>query len=343
MSDDETRSTEFSDEEVGEDDEATMAEEELNNDDDDADDELRMLNEENEMSVEELRRKYYGEAAVAEVPAGNGPAASSSAAGEPTTLFGEDVEEEEEDDDYVPKAPEYWKKEVRVGPNYQAEFPLPEVKPSSPKEEVEVLNDSEPLWIPAKLTKKELEDFLVKVYEKLHELEDAEVDTTPQANRKPKYDGVTDDEDALFALYKANYDIQKALSKLPYDPANGPRVTAPKKWRPMSKEDADRFEEAFSEYGKNFFKIHKEKMTDRSVGELINFYYVWKKTERHDMYIAARRALGQLEGPKATDPMEILVDQHLNDSNGTVPTSEPEPAAHKTWLAVPHEPAPEQK
>ncbi|CAD5213142.1 unnamed protein product [Bursaphelenchus okinawaensis] len=341
MSDDETISTEFSDDEIEEDDEATMAEEELINNGEDADDELRMLNEDNEMSVEELRRKYYGEAAVAPPPP-QPQACSSSSAADNKTLFGEDVEEEEEDDDYVPKAVEYWKKEVRLGPNYQVEGPLPEAQSPTNKEDVEVKNKSEPLWIPTALPQKQIEDFLLKVSKKLHELEDEEVDTTPQANRKPKFDGVTDDEDALFALYKAGYDVETALGKLPYTPANGPRITGPNKWKSMTREDVDRFEDAFSEYGKNFFKIHAEKMPNRTVGELVNFYYVWKKTERHDMYIAARRALGLPEGPKTVDPMELLVEQHLNDSNGNNTSAEFEPVSQKTWLAVQSEPVAEK-
>jgi hypothetical protein len=105
-----------------------MAEEEALDENGDVDEELRLLNEEGEMTVEELRRRYYGDTAPAEpaLPNDNGNQPCSSTlpnllAAQPLkslfvdNSFGSD----EEDEEYVPRAPEYWKKDIRVGEDYQ--------------------------------------------------------------------------------------------------------------------------------------------------------------------------------------------------------------------------------
>ena len=35
--------------------------------------------------------------------------------------------------------------------------------------------------------------------------------------------------------------------------------------------------------------IQQQKVRTRSVGELVQFYYLWKKTERHDVFATATR------------------------------------------------------
>jgi len=35
--------------------------------------------------------------------------------------------------------------------------------------------------------------------------------------------------------------------------------------------------------------VQKQKVRTRSVGELVQFYYLWKKTERHDLFVSAMR------------------------------------------------------
>jgi hypothetical protein len=112
---------------------ATLAEEEGLDENGDVNEELRLLNEENEMSVEELRRRYYGETAPAE------PALPNDVGGQPSSsalstfasvqplksLFVDNViGSDDEDDEYVPKAAEYWKKDIRVGDDYQVSQPV---------------------------------------------------------------------------------------------------------------------------------------------------------------------------------------------------------------------------
>lgn len=126
----------------------TLDEEDDLNGGEDYEEELKGLAEENELSVEELRRKYYGEIAEEEekedVKSGDEgekedveetyPATSSTltrnmrgkmmtaalntATNESITKYFK-VEDLDEDDseDYMP--PEIWKKEIRVGPDFQ--------------------------------------------------------------------------------------------------------------------------------------------------------------------------------------------------------------------------------
>lgn len=85
-------------------------------------------------------------------------------------------------------------------------------------------------------------------------------------------------------------------------------------------------------------------MPDRSVGELVNFYYIWKKTERHDMFIESNRALGIPDAnTKTLDPMDILADQQLDEVNGIAYTAaaallnaqhSATHSQHKAWLSV---------
>ena len=51
-----------------------------------------------------------------------------------------------------------------------------------------------------------------------------------------------------------------------------------------SEEECRAFETGLRVYGKDFHSIQNQKVGTRSVGELVQFYYLWKKTERHDVF-----------------------------------------------------------
>lgn len=107
-----------------------------------------------------------------------------------------------------------------------------------------------------------LKNYLTKVNTILHERE-VEINgiiESPQANRVPKSTAFSDNEDALFALLKYDYNPEKAIENIPFSPANGPRITGPNAWRPMSTDDVDAFETGFREHGKNFYSIQKNEV-----------------------------------------------------------------------------------
>lgn len=56
-----------------------------------------------------------------------------------------------------------------------------------------------------------------------------------------------------------------------------------------SEEECRAFELGLRLYGKDFHMIQQQKVRTRSVGELVQFYYLWKKTERHDVFANSTR------------------------------------------------------
>uniref|UniRef100_A0A915D0G1 ELM2 domain-containing protein n=1 Tax=Ditylenchus dipsaci TaxID=166011 RepID=A0A915D0G1_9BILA len=249
--------------------------------DDDLDnaDELRLLAEEGEMSVEELRRKYLGGDDFA-LDSGSPSSSNHShelapqpgcstatvlpSASTSTDKYGyfalktsaiyEGAEDEEEDEEYAP--PEFWKKSARVGPEFQANQ-LPKVtsisqeashgssSTSSTSTTQYRPHPAEPMWIPS-------------------------LQICPLAGIAQSQDPaeVFDDENALYALLNNNYSVVKAKAEGPFpwpslQCVNGPRRTYTEPWRPFSEEDCAEFESALRIYGKNFWAIKKDKMSDR--------------------------------------------------------------------------------
>lgn len=77
---------------------------------------------------------------------------------------------------------------------------------------------------------------------------------------------------ALDLLHDSNYDTGRALQALVKNPV--PRGLD-KKW---TDEDQKRFVKGLRQYGKNFFKIRKELLSHKETADLVEFYYLWKKT-----------------------------------------------------------------
>lgn len=251
---------------------------------DDVDEELRALNEESELSVEELRRRYYGNAIPEGLPSDIGDQSCSStvpnlAASQPLKAFYVEnaFESDEEDEEYVPREPEYWKKEIRIGENYQVDSmssslivqltvqatTLPDAKEDFVEYQPTI--ESIPLWRPMRTHEEQkiLRQFLTKANKILYEQEcEASGLDEPlsQSNRPPKSIAFADDENALFALLKHNYDVEGTLKDLPFPPANGSRLNGSSGQRPMTSDDIDAFELGFREHGKNFYVIQKNEV-----------------------------------------------------------------------------------
>ena len=78
-----------------------------------------------------------------------------------------------------------------------------------------------------------------------------------------------------------------------------------------SDEECRNFEAGLRIYGKDFHIIQQQKVRTRSVGELVQFYYLWKKTERHDV-LANRARLEKKKyalHPGTTDYMDRFLDE----------------------------------
>jgi arginine-glutamic acid dipeptide repeat-containing protein len=77
---------------------------------------------------------------------------------------------------------------------------------------------------------------------------------------------------ALDVLHDSGYDPGKALQALVKCPV--PKGID-KKW---SEEETKRFVKGLRQFGKNFFRIRKDLLPHRDTPELVEFYYLWKKT-----------------------------------------------------------------
>lgn len=77
---------------------------------------------------------------------------------------------------------------------------------------------------------------------------------------------------AFDVLHDSSYDPGKALEALLKCPvAKG----IEKKW---TEEETKRFIKGLRQFGKNFFRIHKDLLPHKPTPELVEFYYLWKKT-----------------------------------------------------------------
>ncbi|XP_075341374.1 mesoderm induction early response protein 2 isoform X2 [Odontesthes bonariensis] len=169
--------------------------------------------------------------------------------------------DEDSDDASIPSNEEH--KEIMVGSMYQAKIP-----PISPYNYQERAYSSEDqlLWKPGVLPVQEVEGFL------------------RNAQRPRDQEGavwvqgatVQDSEQALYELVKCNFDTDEALRRLRFNVKvfNDELCS----W---SEEESRNFEHGYRVYGKNFHLIQANKVRTRSVGECVEYYYLWKKSARH--------------------------------------------------------------
>ncbi|KAK5984870.1 hypothetical protein GCK32_016607 [Trichostrongylus colubriformis] len=97
-----------------------------------------------------------------------------------------------------------------------------------------------------------------------------------------RFSKTRDDEDALCALYRHRFDRDKAKAAFPFPRVNQPFRTVRQGALEWDLGERDLFERGIAMYGKNFSVIQKRLLPYRRVGELVEYYYFWKKTDRSD-------------------------------------------------------------
>ncbi|XP_028312963.1 mesoderm induction early response protein 3 isoform X1 [Gouania willdenowi] len=205
-----------------------------------------------------------------------------------------DGDKESECDEDGP-SPEDSRKEIMVGAQYQAEVPL---GLAHYKDGERVYEDEDELvWSPCVLSEHKVKGFLSEVLSR----------TTDDRNCFEKTaTHVRDNEQALRELLKCNYNTREAVER------HCSHVRSSKeKSPPWSEEECKNFEHALQMYDKNFHLIQKHKVTTRSVAECVAFYYMWKKSERFDVFVQQNR-FGKKKFssyPGVTDLMDRLVDE----------------------------------
>jgi hypothetical protein len=178
-----------------------------------------------------------------------------------------------------------WTRKIKVGPAHQAEFPecLCKYDDSLP-----YANEAKLLWSPNYLSEKDTKDFLVRA----------------QGFSAGTY--TRDDEEALYILHQCGYDTEEAQRTLRMNFV--PPADTMSLW---SEEERENFHEGLHHYGKDFYIVHIKKVRTRSVAELVNFYYLCKKTEEHDMF-ANRTKLKKKNGslyPGFTNVVDMFLDK----------------------------------
>ncbi|XP_049663850.1 mesoderm induction early response protein 2 isoform X3 [Accipiter gentilis] len=186
---------------------------------------------------------------------------------------------EDSEEDSIPS--NECKKEIMVGPQYQATVPI--LHSNRHSEKVLFLlayeNEDQLLWDPNILPERDVEEFLYRaVKRRWDELSSSSL---------PEGEMVKDNEQALYELVKCNFNAEEALRRLRFNvKVIRDELCA---W---SEEECRNFEHGFRVHGKNFHLIQANKVRTRSVGECVEYYYMWKKSERYD-YFTQQTRLGR--------------------------------------------------
>ncbi|CAJ1060460.1 LOW QUALITY PROTEIN: mesoderm induction early response protein 2 [Xyrichtys novacula] len=213
--------------------------------------------------------------------------------------------DEDSDDVAIPSNEEH--KEIMVGSMYQAKIP-----PLCPYTCQERAHSSEDqlLWKPGVLPVQDVEEFLMCA-QRLRGQEGA-------SYLRTHGDTVQDNEQALYELVKCNFNAEEALRRLNFNvKVFSEELCA---W---SEEECRNFEQGYRVYGKNFHLIQANKVRTRSVGECVEYYYMWKKSDRHEYFTQqatrlSRRKYNLQSGSMEDGEQDREVGEHegSNSSSG---------------------------
>ncbi|XP_031640179.1 mesoderm induction early response protein 1 [Contarinia nasturtii] len=246
-------------------------------------------------------------------------------------------DEEEEDIDYSPEEDEF-KKKIMVGSEYQAQIPegLCRYDDALPYE-----NEDKLVWDPSQLQECDIESYLQKA--SIPVIVGSPSSQSPASpisqcsNQKPSLtlpNGVhlRDDEGSLFLLLQCGHNTEEALRRRRLNatiPQTAVAVAAtasnqsPIENTLWSEEECRNFESGLRVYGKDFHAIQQSKVRTRSVSELVQFYYLWKKTERHDIFANKARLEKKKYNlhPGLTDYMDRFLEEQENNGGISINTS----------------------
>ncbi|KAJ4943423.1 hypothetical protein JOQ06_005924, partial [Pogonophryne albipinna] len=174
--------------------------------------------------------------------------------------------DEDLDDAFIPSKEEH--KEIMVGSMYQAKIPP---LSSCTNQERACSGEDQLLWKPGVLPVQEVEEFLLNAQRPFNQ--EGAACTQTQGHT------VRDNQQALYELVKCNFNAEEALRRVSFNvKVFSEELCA---W---SEEECRSFEHGYRVYGKNFNLIQGNKVRTRSVGECVQYYYMWKKSERHEYF-----------------------------------------------------------
>nr|XP_029725689.1 arginine-glutamic acid dipeptide repeats protein isoform X3 [Aedes albopictus] len=156
--------------------------------------------------------------------------------------------------------------EIRVGPGHQATLPDYQPIENYRSDDDEERDLEDPRWTPGIYIDNDLLMYLTAARSISAFQGMCEEDGCMAASR----DDTT--INAFDVLHDSGYDAGKALEALLKCPVT---KGIDKKW---TEEETKRFIKGLRQFGKNFFRIHKDLLPHRTTPELVEFYYLWKKT-----------------------------------------------------------------
>ncbi|XP_006239500.1 arginine-glutamic acid dipeptide repeats protein isoform X2 [Rattus norvegicus] len=168
--------------------------------------------------------------------------------------------------------------EIRVGPSHQAK--LPDLQPFPSPDGDTVTQHEELVWMPG------VSDCDLLMYLRAARSMAAFAGMCDGGSTEDGCVAASRDDttlNALNTLHESSYDAGKALQRLVKKPV--PKLIE-KCW---TEDEVKRFVKGLRQYGKNFFRIRKELLPNKETGELITFYYYWKKTPEAASSRAHRR------------------------------------------------------
>jgi hypothetical protein len=146
-------------------------------------------------------------------------------------------------------------------------------------------------------------------------------DKRPEVSTDEYFQG---EEQLLYLLLQCNHNFKEALRRRALDPFKYYISEPMSLW---SQDECLGFEHGLRIYGKNFRLIRDNKVPTRTRAEVVAFYYLWKKSERHDVYtnqykIDRKRCLTH---PGTTDYMDKFIEDNESALNASSSTPTPTP------------------
>uniref|UniRef100_A0A6G1SPB0 Mesoderm induction early response protein 1 n=1 Tax=Aceria tosichella TaxID=561515 RepID=A0A6G1SPB0_9ACAR len=146
-------------------------------------------------------------------------------------------------------------------------------------------------------------------------------DARPELSTDEYFQG---EEQLLYLLLQCNHNFKEALRRRTLDPFKYYISEPMSLW---SQDECLGFEHGLRIYGKNFRLIRDNKVPTRTRAEVVAFYYLWKKSERHDVYtnqykIDRKRCLTH---PGTTDYMDKFIEDNESALNASSSTPTPTP------------------
>lgn len=144
-------------------------------------------------------------------------------------------------------------------------------------------------------------------------------DSRPELSTDEYFQG---EEQLLYLLLQCNHNYKEALRRRTLNPFKYYISEPMSLW---SQDECLGFEHGLRIYGKNFRLIRDNNVQTRSRAEVVAFYYLWKKSERHDVYtnqykIDRKRCLTH---PGTTDYMDKFIEDNESALNASsTPTPE---------------------